>query len=226
MPTDPVYVALHPFHEWARIAAVCAFILAATSFALLGVSRRLTRRWWVGMGIFTLCLLVVIFGARSRGASYDLYPYAICFAYPEPYGCASEAALIQASQHRVETLGIVMLVATGLGVLATILALYLWRRAGVDWRRLLKRVWLLPVAIFVAGLGVFLTANGIAGWIQYAYLADITRAGDGIGQLPLIEAIMGTIFGAIILLIGLALVIVATQPRRPPAAAAVALLDG
>ncbi len=225
MPADPVYIALHPFHEWARIAAVCAFILAIASFALLGVSRRLTRRWWVGMGIFTMCLLVVAFGARSRGVSYDLYPYAVCFAYPAPYGCASEDALIQASQQRVEALGVTMLVATALGILVMILALYLWRRSGIDWRGLLKRVWFLPVAIFVTGFGAFLTANGIAQWIQYAYLADITRAGDGIGQLPLIEAIMGTIFGAIILLIGLALVVVATQPRRAPAAATAALLD-
>jgi hypothetical protein len=222
-----VYVALHPFHEWAQIAAVCALILAAASFALLGVSRRLTRRWWVGMGMLALCLLVVAFGARSRGASYDLYPYAVCFAYPAPYGCATEEALIQESQQRVETLGVAMLVATALGVLVTILALHLWRRAAIDWRGfLLRRVWFLPVAIFVAGFGASLTANSIAGWIQYAYLADITRAGDGIGQLPLIEAIMGTIFGVVVLLIGLALVIVATQPRRAPAAAAVALLDG
>lgn len=226
MPVDPVYAALHPFHEWARIAAVCAFILAAASFALLGVSRRLARRWWVGMGMLALCLLVVAFGARSRGATYDLYPYAICFAYPEPYGCASEEALIQASQQRGVAMGVAMLVTTALGVLATILSLYLWRRADIDWRGLLKRVWFLPVAIFVAGFGAFLTANSIAQWIQFAYLADITRAGDGIGQLPLIEAIMETIFGVVALLIGMALVIVATQPRRAPATAAVALLDG
>lgn len=225
MPVDPVYVALHPFHEWARIAAVCAIILAAASFALLGVSRRLARRWWVGMGMFALCLLVVAFGARSRGATYDLYPYALCFARPTS-GCEADEALVLAAQQRVEGLGVAMLVATAFGVLVTILALYLWRRTGIDWRGLLKRAWFLPVAIFVAGFGVFLTANSIAQWIQYAYLADITRAGDGIGQLPLIEAIMETIFGVVVLLVGLALVIVATLPRRAPAAAAGALLDG
>ncbi|HET9981234.1 MAG TPA: hypothetical protein VF739_16810 [Ktedonobacterales bacterium] len=225
MPADPLYQALHPFHQWAQIAALCAFILAATSFVLLGVSRRLTRRWWVGMGMLALCLLVVAFGARSRGASYDLYPYAICFAYPAPYGCAAEAALMHASQQRVETLGNAVLTVTVFGAVITVIALIIWP-LDADWRSGLKRVWFLPVAIFVAGFGAFLTANGVAQWIQYAYLADITKAGDGLGQLPLIEAIMGAIFGVVVLLIGLALVIISTQPRRAPAAAAVALLDG
>jgi len=225
MPADPLYQALHPFHEWARIAAVCAIILAAASFALLGVSRRLTRRWWVGIGMLALCLLVVAFGARSRGASYDLYPYAICFAYPAPYGCATEEALIQASQRHMEVLGNAMLTATVFGVVITVVALIVWP-LDADWRRGLKRAWILPVAIFVAGFGVFLIANGVAQWIQYAYLADITRAGDGLGQIPLFEAIMGTIFGVVVLLIGLALVIVATQPRGAPAVLPAALLDG
>jgi hypothetical protein len=225
MPADPLYQALHPFHQWAQIAALCAFILAATSFVLLGVSRRLTRRWWVGMGMLALCLLVVAFGARSRGASYDLYPYAICFAYPAPYGCAAEAALIQASQWRIKMLGNAMLTATVCGVVITVVALIVWP-LDADWRRGLKRAWILPVAIFVAGFGVFLMANGVAQWIQYAYLADITRAGDGLGQIPLFEAIMGTIVGAVVLLVGLALVIISTQPRRAPAAATAALLDG
>lgn len=223
MPVDPLYHALHPFHHWAQIAAACAFVLAAASFTLLGVSQRFTRRWWVGAGIFALCLLTVAFGARSRGASYDLYSYALCFVYPNPYGCTEEAALIQASQQRVETLGLVMLTTTVFGAIGAVVALFAWR-LDADWRALLRRAWFLPVAIFVAGFGVFQMANSAARWAQTAYLADITRAGDGLGQIPLIEAIVGTIVGAVVLLVGLALVLVSTQPRRAPAAAA--LLDG
>lgn len=132
---------------------------------------------------------------------------------------------MHASQQRVETLGNAVLTVTVFGAVITVIALIIWP-LDADWRSGLKRVWFLPVAIFVAGFGAFLTANGVAQWIQYAYLADITKAGDGLGQLPLIEAIMGAIFGVVVLLIGLALVIISTQPRRAPAAAAVALLDG
>jgi hypothetical protein len=223
VPVDPLYHALHPFHHWAQIAVVCAFILAAASFILLGVSQRFSRRWWVGAGIFALCLLTVAFGARARGASYDLYSYALCFVYPNPYGCTEEAALIQASQQRVETLGLVMLTTTVFGAIGAVVALFAWR-LDADWRALLRRAWFLPVAIFVAGFGVFQMANSAARWAQTAYLADITRAGDGLGQIPLIEAIVGTIVGAVVLLVGLALVLVSTQPRRAPAVAA--LLDG
>jgi hypothetical protein len=223
VPADPVYHALHPFHHWAQIAAVCAFVLAAASFILLGVSHRFSRRWWVGAGVFALCLLTVAFGARSRGASYDLYSYALCFVYPNPYGCTEEAALIQASQQRVETLGLVMLAVTVFGAVVTVLALLVWPLAA-DWRAVLRRAWFLPVAIFVAGFGVFQTANSAARWAQTAYLADITRAGDGLGQIPLIEAVFGTVFGSLVLLVGLALVLVSTMPRSAPAAAA--LLDG
>ena len=225
MPVDPLYNALHPFHHWAQIAAVCAFVLAVASFTLLGVSRRFTRRWWVGAGVFALCLLIIAFGARSRGASYDLYSYALCFVYPNPYGCAEEAALIQASQQRVETLGLVMLTTTVIGAVAAIVALLAWR-LDADWRGMLRRAWFLPIAIFVAGFGVFQTANSAARWAQTAYLADITRAGDGLGQIPLFEAIVGTIFGAIVLLVGLALILVSTRQRHALDDTAAALLDG
>jgi hypothetical protein len=45
-------------------------------------------------------------------------------------------------------------------------------------------------------------------------LADITGAGDGLGQLPLFEAIVGTIFGVIVLAIGIAAVFACSTPRR------------
>lgn len=213
MPTDPLYEALHPFHQWAQIAAVCAFILAAASCAVLAISQRLSRRWWMGIGVFVLSLLAVAFGARSRGASYDLYAIALCFVRPVS-GCEVWTQDLTNAEQRVSTLGIALLVVTALGVGATVATLLRWRLTASERRRPHSRVVLLPLAIFISGYGVFQTANSVARWTETAYLADITRAGDGLGQIPLLEAIAGTMFGAVLLAIGLALVIFFSESRR------------
>jgi len=70
--------------------------------------------------------------------------------------------------------------------------------------------------VAVAGAGTFLLADGIASWIEFAPLADITRAGDGLGQIPLIEAIIGTIFAGAILMMGLAVTLRAALKRNSP----------
>jgi hypothetical protein len=215
MPADSLYEALHPFHQWAQIAEVCAFVLAVGAFAVLGISRRLSRRWWVGLGVLALCLLAVVFGARSRGASYDLRPIAQnCFDQPSVSGCEVWGLWLTDAQQRVAVLGIVLLIGTALGVAATVVVVLAWRRSGAEWRHIPARIWLLPFALLAAGYGAFQTANSVARWIETAYLADITRAGDGLGQIPLIEAIMGAIFGSVVLVIGLALVIFCSRPRR------------
>lgn len=213
MPVNPLFEALHPFHQWAQIAAVCAFILAAASFAILATSRRLSHRWWMGIGVFAMCLLAVVFGARSRGASYDLYSIAQCLKQPVS-GCEVWVPLLTDAQQRVAILGVALLIGTALGLIATSTALFTWWRSAAERHHPPARVVLLPLAIFVAGWGVFQTANSVARWIEMAYLADITRAGDGLGQLPLIEAIIGTLFGAAVLVIGLALVVFCAESRR------------
>jgi hypothetical protein len=77
----------------------------------------------------------------------------------------------------------------------------------------------LPLGVAVAGIGAFLIADGVAAWIEFAPLADITRSGDGLGQIPLFEAIIGTIFSAAVLGAGLALTLgaalVRDRPRQP-----------
>jgi hypothetical protein len=59
-------------------------------------------------------------------------------------------------------------------------------------------------------------ADGVAAWIAFAPLADIANAGDGLGQIPLIEAIIGTIFAAVVLGAGLALTLSAAFARNTP----------
>jgi hypothetical protein len=39
MGADTAYEMLHPFHLWAQISALCAFILAIAAWALLTLAR-------------------------------------------------------------------------------------------------------------------------------------------------------------------------------------------
>lgn len=216
MHTDVVYEVLHPFHAWAWIAAICAFTSAAAACAVLTLSQRLTKRWWLGIGILAVCLLTVAFGARSRGAAYDLRSIAgACYKPPAMSGCEVWAPWVVVAQQRVEILGIGILAATALSLIAAAYALFL-RRTDVGLRPPATEL-LIAAVIFGAGCGTYLTADGIAHWIETAYLADITRAGDGLGQIPLVYAVVTTIFGALVLAASLGVLIASSAPRRSPA---------
>ncbi|MGZ6321519.1 MAG: hypothetical protein ACXWQR_19725 [Ktedonobacterales bacterium] len=213
MHTDLVYEALHPFHLWAWIAAACAFALAAAAFAMLALSYRRSLRWWLGMGILAICLLTVAFGARSRGLSYDLRPIVADCVYR---ACNVVAPEVVAAQQQVEVLGIAVLVATVISLAAAAYALL--RHHLPDGRlHLLAPAFPIAAAIVVAGFGAFWTTDGIKQWIEFAYLADITRAGDGLGQIPLWEAIVVTTFGVLVLAASLGVLIASSTPRRSPA---------
>jgi hypothetical protein len=80
MGADTVYEMLHPFHMWAQISALCAFVLAIAAWVLLTLASRGSRRWWLGLGFFTLCLGTVAFGERSRMAASDMRSIAVCLA--------------------------------------------------------------------------------------------------------------------------------------------------
>lgn len=201
MHTDVVYEALHPFHLWAWIAAACAFALAAASASIFAHSPRFSRRWWQGMGILVPCFLAIAFGARSRATAYAFRPSTRGCDTP---GRGVDTPEVVAAQQLVTILGVALLIVTALSIAATILLL---RRTNAMRPRPSARILSLFVAIFIAGCGAFLTTNSVADWLQFAYLADITRAGDSLGQLPLIFAIFGTISGAVMLAIGLAAVI-------------------
>ncbi|MGZ3667015.1 MAG: hypothetical protein ACXVDA_21320 [Ktedonobacterales bacterium] len=216
MHTDLVYEALHPFHLWAWIAAACAFALAAAAFAVLALSYRRSLRWWLGMGILAICLLTVAFGARSRGLSYDLRPILVACVYR---ACNVVVPEVVAAQQQVEMLGIAVLVAAVLSLTAAAYALF--RHRPLDRTlRLVAPALPIAAAIVVAGFGAYWTTDGVKQLIETAYLADITRAGDGLGQIPLWEAIVVTTFGVLVLAASLGVLIASSTPRRSPADAA------
>lgn len=215
MRTDFVYEALHPFHLWAWIAAACAFTLAAAAFGLLALSYRRSLRWWLGIGILTIYLLIVAFGARSRGLSYDLRPIVAGCVYR---GCHVVAPEVVAAQQQVEMLGLAALIASVLSLAAAAFALFRHRPPGSR-LHLLAPALPIAAAIVVAGLGSYWTTDGIKQLIETAYLADITRAGDALGQIPLVYAIVSTIFGALVLAASLGVLIARSTPRRHPTSA-------
>lgn len=218
MHTDVVYEVLHPFHLWAWIAALCALALAAATTSILAVSQRFSPRWWQGIGILTLCLLAVAFGARSRGMTYELREIVVaCYKPPISTGCEVWKPQVVAAKYLIDTLGAPLVIATILSLAAT--AFLLRRQLTAERPRPTAPVLSLFIAVVITGCGAFLTTNGVTNWIQTAYLADITRAGDGLGQIPLVEAIISTIFGVVVLLAGLAGVIGFSMPRHDTAIA-------
>ena len=223
MLADAVFDALRPFHLWAQIAVVCALVLGAAAYIVLVRS----HRWRLGMGILALCLLVVAFGERSRSAAGDLRSIAAYCAIPQhdTYSCAMWTPQLTHAQLIVTVLGVLMLLAT---VLAVIVVVTLVARRTESGRHfILGRDIGLALGMAVSALGAYLTGDGIAAWLQYAYLSDITRAGDGLGQIPLIGAIFGTVLGVAVLIVGLAVVVGCSLPRRErPANAPLGLAEG
>jgi hypothetical protein len=208
MLADVVYDALRPFHLWAQVAAMCALLLAGAATLLLSLSARLSRRWWLGVSVFISCLLVVAFGERSRSAASDLRPLLVnCLGRRLP-NCGVRVPELTDATQWVMLLGIPVVTATALGLLAALATLSAERRVAVE------RAPTLLLATLVAGAGAYLTADGVAGWLASAYLADITQAGDGLGQIPLIQAIFITAVGLVVLAVGLTLMVVGTPPRR------------
>jgi hypothetical protein len=80
----------------------------------------------------------------------------------------------------------------------------------------MRRVLLLSLGVAVAGVGTLLAADDVAAWRAFAPLANITKAGDGLGQIPLIQAIIGAFFSAAVLGVGLALTLGAALTRTTP----------
>lgn len=219
MLADAVYDALRPFHLWAQVAAVCAVALAAAAVVVLALSRRWSRRWWLGMGVLSLCLLAVAFGERSRSAAGDLRTGAVCYVQWLA-GCDVWTQWLAEATRSVSQLGAMVLVATILGLVVAAAVLLAERRRWLSggWRPP-ARVRSLTLAVALAAFGAYLAADGVAAWIRYAYLADISAAGDGLGQLPLIDGIFGTILGLLVLAAGIAFVVAASPSRRAPEAA-------
>lgn len=73
------------------------------------------------------------------------------------------------------------------------------------------RAWSFSGSLFalavVADVGAWITANGVTRLADTAYLIDPARQGDGLGILPLFDAITASLCGAILLILSLGLML-------------------
>jgi hypothetical protein len=214
MGADIVYETLRPFHHWAQLTAMCALVLATAAWVLLSLSSRGSSRWWLGMGFFILCLGAVAFGERSRMAAADLRPIALCLA-DQVSGCEVWRPWMTDAVDRVNLLGPVVVVIAALGLIAALATLFVERRTLAQRVATGPRIRALAllVGVVVAGIGTFLTADGVASWIEFAPLAGST---DGLGLIPLFNAIFGTMVGVVVLATGLILALRAALVRETP----------
>jgi hypothetical protein len=201
---------LHPFHVWAQISALCAFVLAIAAWVLLALASRGSRRWWLGLSFFALCLGTVAFGERSRMAASDMRSIAVCLA-EQTSACENWRPWLTDAVNRVNILGPVAVVVAALGLIMALITLYAERQTLARWRYgAPTRAVTLPFVGLLAGIGIFLTADGVAAWIEFAPLASST---DSLGVIPLFNAIVATIFGALVLLVGVILTLRAALIR-------------
>jgi hypothetical protein len=70
------------------------------------------------------------------------------------------------------------------------------------------------VLALVAGAGVWISANALPRVAETAYLIDPLRQGDSLGIIPLYEAIVSSLCGALLLLIPLTILLSALYRSR------------
>jgi hypothetical protein len=115
------------------------------------------------MGFFILCLGAVAFGERPRMAAADLRPIAICLA-DQVSGCEVWRPWMTDAVDHVNLLGPVVVVIATLGLIAALATLYVERRILAQRVATGPRIRALAllVGVVVAGIGTFLTADGVA----------------------------------------------------------------
>jgi hypothetical protein len=175
-----------PLTIFAAIACLCALALAIEA-GLLQSMRQRNEAQWLGFGAMLANFLAVALGARL----YTIHADAVRMG-----GLRGDEPIALGG-----VLGIVLTAGT---IYLTVITARVLARTH---QRPVAGVAVLIVAtIFVADIGAWIFANGVAFWIETAYLADPVRQGDGLGVIPLFEAIFTTVIGAFLLSPALVLV--------------------
>ena len=189
-----------PLLLWLAVAAVCAAMLTLEGLTLLTLWRRPSRPWRLGLAALMVGALGIALAGRILATYHQLAFIGVCYSA----GCVEWFPVLTNAITVSLALGGLLAVLTGASVVAA-LALSAVDSAN---RRLLSsldtsslggRVAALSFFTLVADAGMYWTVDGIANWIQFAYLANLQAAGDGIGQIPFIFAIMETIGGVVVL---------------------------
>lgn len=181
---------------WLGADAVCVALLALQAVALLALWRWPARPWRLGMATLIASWVGMVLTQRVYHGYRFIAPFADHCS--TPLDCASSAQTISDTVTWVGALSAALAAVTlGLLVAAMILSA-LETGAAAGWK---GRIAVLAVEYLFTSLGVYLTAQGAFDWAATAYLAVGNNAGDGLGLIPLMNAIVTTIGGAALTLI-------------------------
>ncbi len=188
---------------WLAVAAVCAAVLTLEAVTLLTLWRPLSRPWRLGLAALTLGAFGIALAGRILAAYHDLAFIGVCYSA----GCVEWFPMLKIAVAGAFALGGLLAVLTGASVIAA-LAL-----SAVDGAArqpsgspttsgAVGRFAVLSLFTLVADVGMYWTVEGIAHWLQFASLANPQAAGDAIGQIPFLFAVMETIGGVVVLGMG------------------------
>lgn len=210
--------SLHALKIWTLLAGVCAVVAAIGAAFLLAWARRRSRAWWMGVAACILSACGLALAERCYGAYQDLQPVASCCVS----GCKQWYPWIGQAIDRAQVLGLALIIAIATALaLGAVSVLRDRTRQAEPILPVLRRMARVFIGVLLLDGGAFWLVQGIAHWLQYAYLADISNAGDGLGQIPLYQAILETFWGTAVTIGGIALlaVIAGATWRRSQAAA-------
>lgn len=193
-----------PLLFWLGADAVCAAALTLLALAQLALWRRPAPPWRLGIAALAGGWVALAADLRVYRAYNDLKNFQSCGS---PDDCATITRMISSATLWAGVTGFALVAGS---LVAVVGAIALSQRAhGSDDAAVDQPGrWLaLIVADLPASVGALTLTQGIFDWIEFAPLADPLRAGDAIGQIPLIGAIITTIAGAALFGFGLALVL-------------------
>lgn len=192
-----------PLLIWLGADALCALALAGLALTLLALWRRPARPWLLGVAALVASWLALAATLLALRAYNEVKIFTSCAG---PDDCAQISQIISDTVLWVSVMSVALVAVTLAALLAaTILSALEGRRGepgaglGGDWG--LRLMELTFADLFASG-GALLLTQGICDWIQFAPLADPARAGDGLGQIPLIQAFMTTTAGAVLFTLG------------------------
>ncbi|HEX5441562.1 MAG TPA: hypothetical protein VFW76_11810 [Ktedonobacterales bacterium] len=209
MSFPPILTPTRPLLIWAAVALACAVVLAVEGILLLSGRTRQVRSGRFGIFLLLGSLFAVALAARLYDIRAELLRVRCnCepFQWTEP---DLATPLILGT-----VLGSVVLAFTVFGSVRT---LRFFRSPTVpDGERYRAKEQLggYLILAFLAGAGVWISANALPRLAETAYLIDPLRQGDGLGIIPLYEAITSSLCGALLIIVSLTILLSALYRSR------------
>ena len=209
MPLLPFLPPTRPLLIWAAVALACAVVLAVEGILLLSGRTRQVRGWRFGIFLLLGSLFAVALAARLYDIRAELIRVRCnCepFQWTEP---DLATPLILGT-----VLGSVVLAFAVFGSVRTLRFFRSPTAPDVERYRAREQLGGYFILAFLAGAGVWISANALPRLAETAYLIDPVRQGDGLGILPLYEATVSSLCGAVLLFVPLAILLSALYRSR------------